>query len=188
MSSGCGQSIAAAQGTKSKLKASSSQHFRNSTLIIIPCLNQLKKLQTIWQEESHGISKIPQLSQISFQRRAAQVHQHHPRGNTFLGDLQTKGKVENPAQSHTMTPWASQECNHQTTTAWWQPQQSCSWVYKKKHLWYHSLDSSTCYCWEPDINVQLEISSSGEAAPTQSHLFLLRSGETGDCSVEAGTN
>lgn len=117
MSSGCGQSIAAAQGTKSKLKASSSQHFRNSTLIIIPCLNQLKKLQTIWQEESHGISKIPQLSQISFQRRAAQVHQHHPRGNTFLGDLQTKGKVENPAQSHTMTPWASQEYNHQTTTA-----------------------------------------------------------------------
>lgn len=69
---------------------------------------------------ARGISwyiKDPQLSQISFQRRAAQVHQHHPRGNTFLGDLQTKGKVENPAQSHTMTPWASQECNHQTTTA-----------------------------------------------------------------------
>lgn len=97
---------------KSKLKASSSQHFRNSTLIT-PCP------EPRWRK--HGGSgrrnlRAHQRSHSS-QRRAAQAPQHHPRGNTFLGGLETKGKVENPAQKHPGSPWASQERNQQTRAA-----------------------------------------------------------------------
>lgn len=55
-------------------------------------LNQLKKIQTIWQEESHGTSKIPQLSANQLSEKSSSGSPAPSQGKYLSGGPTNKGQ------------------------------------------------------------------------------------------------